>query len=134
MQQVNRQKIVDSLIVLRTVLITNSYITSYQYSTLGGKTMARISKQVLLKLQKKLKVDSKIGAEFGITRQAVYQLRVKYGIPAVQGRNDERNAKIIDMHKQGKTGLAIAKKMKMSRCCVYGILSRGKKAKTKAKK
>ena len=88
--------------------------------------MARISKQVLLKLQKKLKSDAIIGAEFDITRQAVYQLRIKYGIPAVQGRNDERDAKIIDMRKQGKTGIAIAKKMNLTYSRVYYIISKSK--------
>ena len=95
--------------------------------------MARISKQELLKLQKKLKSDAKIGAKFGITRQAVHQLRNKYGIPAVQSKNNERDAKISAMHKQGMTGIVIAKKMKLSSSHVYRILGSPKKTVTKAK-
>ena len=45
--------------------------------------MARITKSQLVTLQKKLKRDAAIGAEFGITRQAVHQLRKKYGIVSV---------------------------------------------------
>jgi len=91
--------------------------------------MARISKQELLKLQKILKTDKAIGAEFNITRQAVFQLRIKYGIPAVQGRNDKRDAKILDLHKLGKTCTAIAKKMNLSYGRIYCIISQKSKAK-----
>ena len=42
--------------------------------------MARISKAQLLKLQKKFKTDAAIGEQFGITRQAVHQLRKSMGL------------------------------------------------------
>ena len=45
--------------------------------------MARVTKAQLIKLQKQLKVDEAIGAKFGITRQAIHQLRQKYGIPRI---------------------------------------------------
>jgi hypothetical protein len=46
--------------------------------------MAKISKDQLVKLQKKYITDHAIGKLFGISRQAVHQLRNKYGIPPVE--------------------------------------------------
>ena len=37
--------------------------------------MPRITKSQLIKLQKKFKTDAAIGEQFGITRQAIHQLR-----------------------------------------------------------
>ena len=93
--------------------------------------MARISKQELITLQKKLKTDAKICAKFGVTRQAVYQLRKKYGIPAIMGKNKERNAKILELRKQGETCYAIAKKINVSIFVIYSIISQSKKSKAK---
>jgi biotin operon repressor len=42
--------------------------------------MARLSKAQLKKLQKQFRTDSRIGDQVGITRQAIWQLRKKYGI------------------------------------------------------
>ena len=66
--------------------------------------MAKISKSQLIKLQKKLKTDAKIGEEFGITRQAVHQLRKKYKILSVIAKNDERNRKIVSAYNKGVSG------------------------------
>lgn len=52
--------------------------------------MAKISKAELIRLQKKLKTDARIGEEFGITRQAIHQLRKKYGIKSRIAGNKER--------------------------------------------
>ena len=97
--------------------------------------MARISKSELVKLQKKLQTDAAIGAEFGITRQAVHQLRKKYGIESVIAKNDERNEKIIGMYKAGKSGTAIAEKFDLSVSQTYRIINAvGKKKAAKKKK
>jgi len=90
--------------------------------------MARISKSELVKLQKKLKTDAKIGAEFGITRQAVHQLRKKYGIESVIAKNDERNQKIVDAYESGASGTALAKKFKLSVSQTYRIINETKKS------
>jgi DNA-directed RNA polymerase specialized sigma subunit len=92
--------------------------------------MARISKQELIRLQRILKTDDTIGEKFGITRQAVHQLRVKYGIASRLVKNKERNARIIALYKSGKSGTSIAKKMGLSAPQTYRIISMaGKKKK-----
>jgi hypothetical protein len=97
--------------------------------------MARISRSELIKLQRKHTTDAAIGAVFGISRQAVHQLRVKYGIESVSAKNDERNAKILAMHEAGKTGPAIARRFKLSLSQIFRIVkageSRGRGAKKK---
>lgn len=93
--------------------------------------MAKISKQELVKLQKVLKTDAKIGDKFGITRQAVHQLRKKYGIDSRLVKNKERNAKIISLYKSGKTGTAIAEKLGLSAPQTYRIISLSSKKKGK---
>lgn len=93
--------------------------------------MARISKQELIRLQKKLLSDAAIGAEFGITRQAVHQLRNKYGIPVVTGKLDKRDAKIAALRKKGVKGMAIAKKLDLSLAVVYRVFGQANKAKAK---
>jgi DNA invertase Pin-like site-specific DNA recombinase len=97
--------------------------------------MARISKSDLIKLQKKLKTDAAIGEEFGITRQAVHQLRKKYAIESMIAKNDERNEKINEMYKAGKSGTAISDKFGLSVSQTYRIINDSKKpAKKTAKK
>lgn len=63
--------------------------------------MPRLSKAELIKLQKKLTTDEAIGKKFGITRQAVHQIRKKYGIKSNYADNPERNAKIVALYKKG---------------------------------
>jgi len=91
--------------------------------------MARITKAVLVRLQKSLKCDQAIGDKFGITRQAVHQLRKKYGISAVTGQNPERNKGIAAAYKSGKPVAAIAKKYNVSVSYAYRIIAenRGRK-------
>ncbi|MBD3343528.1 MAG: helix-turn-helix domain-containing protein [Chitinivibrionales bacterium] len=96
--------------------------------------MARITKTELIRLQKKLKTDAAIGEQFGITRQAVHQLRKKYGIESVIAKNAERNKKIVEMYKAGKSGTAIAKKFKLSVSQTYRIINESKKKKPAKKK
>ena len=96
--------------------------------------MARISKSQLLKLQRKLKRDAAIGAEFGITRQAVHQLRKKYGISSVIENNPQRNKDIVKLYKGGKAVAAIAKKFGLSISYTYRVISEAKGGKKKAGK
>lgn len=46
--------------------------------------MARVNKTQLKKLQKELKTDSRIGDYLGSSRQSVWRLRKKYGIPSLK--------------------------------------------------
>jgi len=86
--------------------------------------MACISKPELIKLQKTLITDAAIGAKFGITRQAVHQLRVKYEIDANLAKNKERNEKIKTLFKKGQTGIKIAKGLDLSISQVYRIIKK----------
>ena len=96
--------------------------------------MARITKTQLINLQKKLKTDQKIGEKFGITRQAIHQMRNVYGIPSNVAKNKERNEKIVKAYKSGASGTAIAKKFKLSISQTYRVINAGKKGKKIAKK
>jgi DNA invertase Pin-like site-specific DNA recombinase len=96
--------------------------------------MARISKTELIKLQKKLKTDDAIGKKFGVTRQAVHQLRKKYGIDSVIAKNDERNAKIIKSYKTGTSGTSLSKKFGLSVSQTYRVINETKSAGKKAAK
>ena len=101
--------------------------------------MPKITKSELARLQKSLKTDAAIGEKFGITRQAIHQLRKKFGIASNLAKNDERNEKIIALFKKGLTGTAIAEKMKLSVSQTYRIinitqLKKAAKKKAKAKK
>ncbi len=95
--------------------------------------MAKISKTELIALQKKFKTDEAIGERFGITRQAVHQLRNKYGIESVIAKNDERNSKILKAYKTGNTGMSLAKKFGLSVSQTYRILGGAPKGKKKRK-
>lgn len=95
--------------------------------------MARITKAQLIKLQKSLKTDEKIGEKYGITRQAVFQMRRVYGIPSNIAKNKERNGKIVKAYKSGTSGTVIAKKFKLSISQTYRIINEGKKKKAKKK-
>ncbi|HUI91411.1 MAG TPA: hypothetical protein VLX68_04095 [Chitinivibrionales bacterium] len=92
--------------------------------------MARLTKQQLVALQKKLGTDQAIGDKVGVTRQAIHQLRNKYGIDSLIAKNAERNKKIVGNYKGGKTGTDIAKKFDLSVSQTYRIISlAGKKKK-----
>ncbi len=93
--------------------------------------MARLSKQQLIALQKKLGTDQAIGDKVGVTRQAIHQLRNKFGIDSLIAKNDERNKKILGMYKGGKTGTDIAKKFDLSVSQTYRIISISGKSKKK---
>ena len=84
--------------------------------------MQKISKSQLEKLQKKYHSDSKIGELFGISRQAVHQMRKKYGVPPVKEKYVSRNSEIIALYKNGVPGTKIAKRLNLSRSHTYRII------------
>jgi hypothetical protein len=97
--------------------------------------MARVSKSELIKLYKTLKSDEVIGKKFGVTRQAIHQLRKKYGIESKYTQNPARNSKIIDLYKKGSSGTVLAKKLGLSVSQTYRIINAvGKKKAAKKKK
>jgi Mor family transcriptional regulator len=96
--------------------------------------MATITKAQLEKLQKKLVTDAAIGAQFGITRQAVHQLRKKFGLESSLRDNPQRNQEIIKGYESGESGTALAKKYKLSISQTYRIINENKKPAKKTKK
>jgi DNA invertase Pin-like site-specific DNA recombinase len=97
--------------------------------------MAKISKGELIRLQKLLKTDAAIGKKFGITRQAIHQIRKKYGVESRYAKNDERNAKVIALYKKGVSGTVIAEKVGLSVSRTYKIINpAAQKALAKKKK
>jgi Mor family transcriptional regulator len=85
--------------------------------------MAHFTKTELIKLQKQLKTDEAIGKKFGITRQAVHQMRQKYGVASRIAKNPERNATITAAYKKGTPGTALAKKFRLSVAQTYRIIN-----------
>jgi hypothetical protein len=85
--------------------------------------MARLSKSQLEKLQKKLITDDAIGKLFGITRQAVHQLRIKYQIAPIDNKHSERNEDILKQYNQGISGTKLSKKFKLSISQTYRIIN-----------
>ena len=81
-----------------------------------------LTKPQLISLQRKFKTDRAIGDQYGVTRQAVHQLRKKYGIPSSTGKNSERNVQIMGARKRGCSVEVIAKNFKLSVPRVYSIL------------
>jgi DNA invertase Pin-like site-specific DNA recombinase len=93
--------------------------------------MARISKGQLEKLQKKYKTDEAIGTLYGISRQAVHQLRDKYGIAPVSDKHRERNEEVRRLYGQGTSGIKCAKKTRLSISQTYRIINLPKSKKGK---
>jgi Mor family transcriptional regulator len=85
--------------------------------------MALVSKSDLIKLQKTLVTDEAIGKKFKVTRQAIHQLRKKYGIASSYVGNPERNEKVISLYKKGTSGVDIAKKFDLSVSQTYRIIN-----------
>ncbi len=96
--------------------------------------MARITKSELIKLQRKLKRDAAIGAEFGITRQAVHQLRRKYGIASIVESNPQRDRSILKLYREGKSVAAIARRFGLSISYTYRIISEARSARRQGKR
>lgn len=96
--------------------------------------MARITRSQLVRLQKKLKTDAAIGKEFGITRQAVHQIRKKYGISSNLINNPDRNDEIYNSYKEGLPVAKIMKKFKLSPSQTYRIINIHKAEEEKAKR
>jgi hypothetical protein len=93
--------------------------------------MARISKSQLEKLQKKYKTDEAIGKLFRISRQAVHQLRDKYGIDPVGDKHRERDDEVRRQYGQGTSGIMLAKKFRLSISQTYRIIGLPKSKKGK---
>lgn len=85
--------------------------------------LADLKKRDLVKLVRQGVTDARIGKEYGVSRQAVHQLRKKLGVDARTERNEARNAKIVAMYNKGVPGTKIAKKFGLSVSQAYRILA-----------
>lgn len=83
----------------------------------------RISKEELIKLQKKLKTDSAIAGKLGITGPAVHYIRKSYGIPPIPRERTVRISKtdLIKLQKTLITDKAIAQKLGISGPAIHNI-------------
>ncbi|ERP31214.1 helix-turn-helix domain-containing protein [Chitinivibrio alkaliphilus] len=84
--------------------------------------MNRIGREQLLSLQKKYHTDAAIAEFYGVTRQAIYKLRKKYGIPAYERSFAGRNTHIRLLYRQGLSVEKIARRYRVSQSSVYRIL------------
>jgi len=86
--------------------------------------MAKITKPQFVALQKKHLTDAAISAALGINRQAVKQLRLKFGITVPQPDINARNASIVEAYIGGETGVSIAGRYGLSISQTYRVLDR----------
>jgi DNA invertase Pin-like site-specific DNA recombinase len=95
--------------------------------------MPKISKDELVKLQKKLKTDAAIGKKYGVTRQSIHQLRKKFKIESSFANNSTRNTRIISLYKKGISVKALTKKFELSIAQVYRVINKAGALKKKRK-
>jgi hypothetical protein len=91
--------------------------------------MPRFSKRELLQLQRTLKNDVAIGNKFGITHQAVQQIRKLYGIPPLPSARTPAAPRIskkelIKLQNTFKTDKAIADNLGVSQRYVFNLRKR----------
>ena len=94
--------------------------------------MLKLSKSQLIALQKKLTTDEAIGKKYGVTRQAIHQIRKKYSIKSSYADNPERNKNIVALYKKRAPGIApLAKKFGLSVSQTCKIINEPGKKKAK---
>lgn len=82
----------------------------------------RISRDQFVRLQKRYHTDQAIARLFGITRQAVHQLRNRYALDPVMDRHRRRNDDIARLYREGLSGERIARRYRISVSQVFRIL------------
>lgn len=87
-----------------------------------GTEMARISKNQLLKLRRKYRTDESIARLYGVSRQAIHQLRKRYGIPKAPDEKAERNRAILERWHSGLSKRRIAAETGLSPSQICRIL------------
>ena len=84
--------------------------------------MARVSRGELIRLQKLHGSDDAIAELFGISRQAVYQWRMRCGIPSRLQDIRKRNREIARLYREGRPVDRIAARYKLAEHSVYRIV------------
>jgi hypothetical protein len=108
---------------IRSAIIVPVHSSHPENPIKKGAPMARISKGQLEKLQKKYTTDEAIGKLFGISRQAIHQLRTTYAIAPVENKHGERDADMVKQYREGVSGTKLAKKFKLSVSQAYRIIN-----------
>jgi len=85
--------------------------------------MARIGKEQLERLQKKYKTDAAIARIYGLTRQAVYQLRKQYGLKPSSDKSSDRNREVKRLRSMGISAKMLSVKFRLSTTHIYRILN-----------
>jgi len=90
-----------------------------------------ISKEHLIKLQDTFKTDEAISRLFNCTRQSIFYLRKRHGLPTVKKHIKSRDQKIFEAHNCNISSITIARNFKLSISHVYRIVrNMGEKCKT----
>ena len=87
--------------------------------------MARIGPEQLLALQRTYRSDAAIAALYGMSKQGVQRLRVKYGIPASPPDTGKRDDSIRTMRAGGASVSRISRRWNLSETHIYRILRAG---------
>jgi len=66
--------------------------------------------------------DPSAARQFGVTRQAIYALRKKFGIPSSRQKAPAIRDRILDMRTKGTPVSKIATSMNMSQSYVYKVI------------
>lgn len=90
------------------------------------KKLSELSSEEFLNLQKNFPTDEEIGDHFGVTRQAVHQMRKKLGIDSIRGNVGERDMCIRLDYSNGTSAPDLCKKYSLSQSQVYRILREDK--------
>lgn len=88
--------------------------------------MAPIGKKQLEQLMKRYYTDSAVGGRLGVSRQAIYKLRKKYGIPAGARHVEleKRNRRIRELAGNGISSMVLAMDYGLSLPQIYRILQK----------
>jgi predicted DNA-binding protein YlxM (UPF0122 family) len=86
--------------------------------------MARIGKNQLIQLQKVYRTDHAIARLYGMSRQAIHQLRNRYDIPPVSEKHKQRNEQIVSLYREGVSVQKISKRFTLSAMHVYRIIKK----------
>jgi hypothetical protein len=94
--------------------------------------MSPISKNELLRLQKKYGNDVEVGKKLGVTRQRIYHIRTKYGIPSTRADHSKRDDKLFAMREKGATFQVLSDKFGIARSNAYYIWRKHQEREEKA--
>jgi hypothetical protein len=85
--------------------------------------LSGISKKVFAGLRKTLRTDKLIAEHYGVTRQAIFNLRKKLDIPPTRTPDslEKRNVLICKDFKKNLSALTIAEKYKITLVYVYAL-------------